>query len=70
LTEIWTATNAQDRKLAENNQLGIRGSAYRPGPYSGLIEGGTRDFVRWYADEMQAALAPLVQIDAAQGAAA
>jgi Rieske 2Fe-2S family protein len=40
LTAIWATTNDQDKRLAENNQLGIRGSSYRPGPYSKLIEGG------------------------------
>ncbi|MGQ3295396.1 MAG: aromatic ring-hydroxylating oxygenase subunit alpha, partial [Shinella sp.] len=51
LIEVWSKTNDQDRQLAENNHLGIRGRAYRSGPYSDVIEGGTRDFVRWYADE-------------------
>jgi Rieske 2Fe-2S family protein len=59
LTAVWAATNDQDKRLAENNQLGIRGSAYRPGPYSELIEGGTREFIRWYVEEMLSALAPL-----------
>ncbi|MFZ4962854.1 aromatic ring-hydroxylating dioxygenase subunit alpha [Pseudomonas gingeri] len=61
LREIWAVTNDQDRLLAENNHLGIRGSAYRPGPYSELIEGGTRDFIRWYAEQFLAELAPLAQ---------
>lgn len=52
LTKVWAATNDQDKTLAENNQLGIRSSAYRPGPYSTLIEEGTRLFVRWYLKEM------------------
>jgi Rieske 2Fe-2S family protein len=60
LTEIWAATNLQDKALAENNQLGIRGRAYRPGPYSSRIEGGTRDFMTWYQDEMEAGLARLL----------
>jgi Rieske 2Fe-2S family protein len=59
LTKIWAATNDQDKTLAENNQLGIRGSAYRPGPYSALIEEGTRVFIRWYVKEMLDALAEL-----------
>ncbi|MTH62854.1 aromatic ring-hydroxylating oxygenase subunit alpha [Paracoccus shanxieyensis] len=60
LTEVWAETNNQDRQLAENNHLGIRGRAYRSGPYSDLIEGGTRDFVRWYAENLLGALDPLV----------
>lgn len=59
LKEIWATTNDQDKTLAENNQLGIRGSAYRPGPYSESIEVGTREFIRWYVKELRAALAPL-----------
>lgn len=59
LIEVWAATNDQDRQLAENNHLGIRGSGYRPGPYSDEIEGGTRDFIRWYAGQMLSALRPL-----------
>ena len=59
LTEVWAATNDQDRILAETNQLGIRGSGYRSGPYSEAIEAGTRDFIRWYSREMMATLAPL-----------
>lgn len=59
LKDIWAVTNEQDRDLAENNHLGIRGSGYRSGPYSEEIEGGTRDFIRWYADDLMRALAPL-----------
>jgi Rieske 2Fe-2S family protein len=59
LRKVWAATNDQDKTLAENNQLGIRSSAYRPGPYSELIEEGTRVFVRWYVKEMLDALAGL-----------
>jgi glycine betaine catabolism A len=63
LTAIWATTNDQDKRLAENNQLGIRGSSYRPGPYSKLIEGGTRDFVRWYVEDMKCALQGLARSD-------
>jgi glycine betaine catabolism A len=70
LKEVWSITNEQDKTLAENNHLGIRGLAYRPGPYSELIEGGTRQFIRWYVEEMMAALAPLAGAAAPKGAAA
>ena len=70
LIEVWSATNDQDRRLAENNQLGIRGRGYRSGPYSELIEGGTRDFIQWYAREMLEALHPLVIRDQASKEAA
>ena len=35
LTKLWTETNLQDRDLAENNQRGVNGKGYRPGPHSG-----------------------------------
>jgi Rieske 2Fe-2S family protein len=71
LKEVWAITNEQDKKLAEHNHLGVRGSAYRPGPYSELIEGGTREFIRWYVADMLAALAPLTRaINAPTGATA
>jgi Rieske 2Fe-2S family protein len=70
LKAVWAATNEQDRTLAENNHLGIRGSAYRPGPYSALIEAGTRIFIKWYVDDMLSALAPLTRTNTAHGGAA
>jgi Rieske 2Fe-2S family protein len=69
LKAVWAATNEQDRTLAENNHLGIRGSAYRPGPYSELIEAGTRIFVRWYVEDMLSALAPLARTATARDGA-
>jgi glycine betaine catabolism A len=48
LTEVWTATNLQDRDLAENNQRGINGIGYRPGPYAGAAEELVIRFNDWY----------------------
>jgi glycine betaine catabolism A len=48
LTEVWLATNDQDRRIVEENQFGIRSPAYEPGPYSAIHEGGTSQFVDWY----------------------
>jgi glycine betaine catabolism A len=45
LTETWTKTNLQDRQLAENNQRGVNGMGYVPGPYA-LDE----DFVVWFGN--------------------
>ncbi len=56
---VWAAANEQDKRLAENNQPGIRGGADRPGPYSELIADGTRALIRWYVEERVSALAPL-----------
>jgi len=48
LTETWTRTNLQDRDLAENNQRGVNGLGYRPGPYSDDAEALVIRFVDWY----------------------
>ena len=47
LTETWTKTNLQDRELAENNQRGVNGLGYVPGPYS-LDEDFVSRFGDWY----------------------
>ena len=56
LTEVWEATNNQDRVLAENNQRGIASRGYRPGPYTPGIEAGTAEFTAWYSDTLLGAL--------------
>jgi glycine betaine catabolism A len=58
LTEVWLATNDQDRHLVEITQAGVASSAYEPGPYSGVIEVGVRDFVDWYCGVMLERLDP------------
>ena len=52
LTEVWLATNDEDREVVENNQRGILSPAYEPGPYSPLHEGGNIQFTDWYAATM------------------
>jgi Rieske 2Fe-2S family protein len=56
LTHVWTQTNDQDRRIVEENALGIRSPAYAPGPYSSLNEGGVIQFVDWYARAIAARL--------------
>ena len=51
LTEVWTATNDEDRILAENNHRGILSRAYKPGPYA-TSEFMLRNFSDWYAGKM------------------
>jgi Rieske 2Fe-2S family protein len=58
LTEVWTATNDEDRQVVEENQKGILSPAYEPGPYSTLQEEGVIQFVDWYAKTMTERLAP------------
>ncbi|MDS9469850.1 aromatic ring-hydroxylating dioxygenase subunit alpha [Paracoccus sp. MBLB3053] len=49
LTEVWIATNDEDREVVENNQRGILTPAYQPGPYSEIHEGGLIQFSDWYS---------------------
>jgi Rieske 2Fe-2S family protein len=56
LRQVWDATNDQDRRLAEENQLGINSRAYQPGPYSTTYEFGVIDFVDWYSETLRANL--------------
>jgi Rieske 2Fe-2S family protein len=53
LTEVWTATNAQDADLAAVNHRGIRSRAYEPGPYA-PSEFMLTAFTNWYAAKMSA----------------
>ena len=48
LTNFWNETNLQDRDLAENNQRGVNGRGYRPGPYSEEAEQLVVRLVDWY----------------------
>nr|WP_241769075.1 RHO alpha subunit C-terminal catalytic domain-containing protein [Sphingomonas melonis] len=56
LTHVWTQTNDQDRRIVEENAVGIRSPAYEPGPYSPLHEGGVIQFVDWYTRAIEARL--------------
>ncbi len=56
LTRVWVATNDQDRRVVEENQLGINSTAYEPGPYSQQIEMGVQSFIDWYTTEMKGQL--------------
>ena len=50
MTEVWDATNRQDRELAEQNQRGINSIGYQPGPYSETYEFGVVNFIDWYVE--------------------
>jgi Rieske 2Fe-2S family protein len=66
LSEVWLATNDQDRRLAENNHLGIASMAYEPGPYA-PSEFMLEHFLSWYARKMNAfAALPPVRLAAAE----
>jgi Rieske 2Fe-2S family protein len=53
LTKLWTETNLQDRDLAENNQRGVNGKGYTPGPYSQEAEQLVIRLVDWYCGKAQ-----------------
>ncbi|MEO1018255.1 MAG: aromatic ring-hydroxylating dioxygenase subunit alpha [Pseudomonadota bacterium] len=53
LTEVWIATNDEDRQVVEENQIGINSPAYEPGPYSLKQESGVVQFVDWYTNSLQ-----------------
>ena len=55
LTEVWEATNDEDRRVVEENQLGINSPAYEPGPYSPRQESGVIQFIDWYLASMRRA---------------
>ncbi|HLJ71257.1 MAG TPA: aromatic ring-hydroxylating dioxygenase subunit alpha [Roseiarcus sp.] len=57
LTHVWKATNDQDRRIVEENQRGVSSPAFEPGPYSAFHEGGVMQFVEWYCQVSDDALA-------------
>lgn len=58
LSEVWTATNDEDRRLVEQNQLGVNSPAYEPGPYAAEHENGVEQFVAWYCAALGRHLSP------------
>jgi Rieske 2Fe-2S family protein len=65
LTEVWLATNDQDRRIVEENQIGVSSPAFEPGPYNPLHEGGVIQFVDWYAAALERALNPRARANVA-----
>jgi Rieske 2Fe-2S family protein len=56
LTEVWLATNDEDRRICQENQLGIMSPGYDPAPYSPVHEDGVVQFVDWYCSHLQSRL--------------
>jgi Rieske 2Fe-2S family protein len=52
LTEVWLATNEEDRHVCQENQLGVSSPGYAPAPYSPIHEAGVMQFTRWYRDHI------------------
>lgn len=57
LTEVWLATNDEDREIVETSQKGVSSPAYQPGPYAPEEESGVAQFVDWYAASLERAMA-------------
>jgi Rieske 2Fe-2S family protein len=53
LTEVWIATNAADKRICQENQVGVTSPAYDPAPYSIVHEDGSAQFVDWYANQLE-----------------
>ncbi len=53
LTEVWMATNDSDRRVCQENQIGVNSPAYEPAPYSPVHEGGVTQFVDWYCTHLE-----------------
>jgi Rieske 2Fe-2S family protein len=49
---VWLATNEQDRRIVQENQIGVSSPAYEPGPFSHAHEGGVSQFVDWYCTRL------------------
>jgi Rieske 2Fe-2S family protein len=56
LTEVWMATNDEDRRVCQENQIGVNSPAYEPAPYSPVHEDGVTQFVDWYCNHLEARL--------------
>jgi glycine betaine catabolism A len=52
LTAVWLATNEEDRRVCQENQLGVNSPAYAPAPYSPVQEAGVMQFVSWYRSHL------------------
>ncbi len=48
---MWEATVIQDKKITEDNQLGVLSRQYEPDPYS-THEVRTADFIKWYLKQL------------------
>jgi len=55
VTWLWRVTASADKKIVEDNQIGVMSRFYRPGPYSEPIETRSRQFTEWYLHEIAAA---------------
>ena len=52
LTEVWLSTNEEDRRVCQENMLGVNSPGYAPAHYSPVHEPGVMQFVGWYRDRL------------------
>jgi glycine betaine catabolism A len=51
LSHVYKVTTEQDKKIVEDNQLGVDSVSYEPGPYS-VTEQGIVSFYKWYFEKL------------------
>lgn len=51
LTWLWRVTSAADKRITEDNQLGVNSRYYQPGPYAPVEQNAIR-YVAWYLKEI------------------
>jgi Rieske 2Fe-2S family protein len=56
MTEVWLATNEADRRICQENQVGVLSPVYDPAPYSPVHEEGVMQFVDWYCHHLEGKL--------------
>jgi Rieske 2Fe-2S family protein len=52
VTWLWRVTAAADKKIVEENQIGVASRFYTPGPYALPVENSTKRLVEWYLHEL------------------
>ena len=52
VTWLWRVTAQADKRIVEENQIGVSSRFYSPGPYALPIESGTQRFSEWYLAEL------------------
>jgi glycine betaine catabolism A len=56
MTEVWIATNSEDKRICQENQIGVCSPAYEPAPYSPVHEDGAAQFLNWYCSHLEGRL--------------
>jgi Rieske 2Fe-2S family protein len=51
LTWLWRVTSEQDKRIVEDNQLGVNSRFYQPGPYAPM-EPRVTEWTKWYLNEI------------------